>query len=142
MCVDYRALSKGTIRNNYLLPRNDEVWDQIGDSRYFSSLDLRSGYNQIRIAEKDTYKTCIRTKYDAYEVLVVPAGLAGVPPVFQSLMNRGVMVCISHDCCKFLIFCKKMVATFCTSVTLAFNYFQRGKQFYPEVQTQNKSSRS
>jgi Reverse transcriptase (RNA-dependent DNA polymerase) len=88
MCVDYRALNKATIRNNYPLPRIDEVWDQIGGSRTFSSFDLRSGYNQIRIAEEDTYKTCFRTRYGAYEVLVVPVGLVGAPPVFQSLINE------------------------------------------------------
>jgi hypothetical protein len=56
MCIDYRALKKASIRNNYPLPRIDEVWDQIGGSKYFSSLDLRSGYNQIRAAEEDVQK--------------------------------------------------------------------------------------
>jgi hypothetical protein len=54
MCVDYRALNKATIRNNCPLPRIDEVWGQIGRSHFFSSLDLRSGYNQIRIASEET----------------------------------------------------------------------------------------
>jgi hypothetical protein len=67
MCVDYRALNKATIRNNYPLPRIDKVWDKIGGSQFFSSLDLRSGYNQIRIASEDTHKTCFRTRYGAYE---------------------------------------------------------------------------
>jgi hypothetical protein len=88
MCVDHRALNKATIRNNYPLPRIDEVWDQIGGSRYFFSLDLRSGYNQIRIAEEDTFKTCFRTRYGVYEFLAVPFGLVGALPVFQSLMNE------------------------------------------------------
>jgi Reverse transcriptase (RNA-dependent DNA polymerase) len=82
ICVDYRAVNKATIRNNYPLLRIDEVWDQIGGSRYFSSLDLRSGYDQIRISEEDTYKTCFRIRYGAYEFLVVPFGIAGAPPVF------------------------------------------------------------
>jgi hypothetical protein len=87
MCIEYRALNKETIRNNYTLPRIDEVWDQIGGSKYFSTLDLRSGYNQIRVADEDVHKTCFRTRYGAYEFLVVPFGLSGVPPVFQALMN-------------------------------------------------------
>jgi hypothetical protein len=67
MRIDYRALNKATIRNKYPLPRIDEVWDQIGGSKYFSSLDLRSGYNQIRVAEEDVKKTCFRTRYGAFE---------------------------------------------------------------------------
>jgi Reverse transcriptase (RNA-dependent DNA polymerase) len=55
---------------------------------FFSSLDLRSGYNQIRIASEVTYKTCFRTRYGAFEILVVPFGLAGAPPMFQSLINE------------------------------------------------------
>jgi Reverse transcriptase (RNA-dependent DNA polymerase) len=57
MCIDYRALNKATVKNNYPLPRIDEVWDQLGGSKYFSAIDLRSGYNQIRIAEEDVHKT-------------------------------------------------------------------------------------
>jgi transposase InsO family protein len=102
MCVDYRALNKATVRNNYPLPRIDEVWDQIGGSRYFSSLDLRSGYNQIRIAEDDTYKTCFRTRYGAYEFLVVPFGLAGAPPIFQSLMNEVLRPYLDKFCLVYL----------------------------------------
>jgi hypothetical protein len=56
MCIDYRALNKATIKNNYPLPRIDEVWDQLGGSKYCSAIDLRSGYNQIRIAEEDVHK--------------------------------------------------------------------------------------
>jgi hypothetical protein len=70
ICVDYRPLNKGTIRNNYPLPRIDEVWDQIVGSHFFSILDLRSWYNQIRIASEDTHETCFRTRYEAYEFLV------------------------------------------------------------------------
>ena len=102
MCVDYRALNKATIRNNYPLPRIDEVWDQIGGSKYFTSLDLRSGYNQIRIAKEDTEKTCFRTRYGAYEFLVVPFGLAGAPPIFQSLMNEVLRPYLDRFCLVYL----------------------------------------
>jgi hypothetical protein len=52
MCIDYRSINKATIRNNYSLLRI-EVWDPIGGSHFFSSIELRSGYNQIRIASED-----------------------------------------------------------------------------------------
>jgi hypothetical protein len=79
LCLQYHPLApvssareplcttKATIRSNYPLPRIDEVWDQIGGSHFFSSLDLRSGYTQIRIVSEDTYKNCFRTRYGAYD---------------------------------------------------------------------------
>jgi hypothetical protein len=83
MCVYYRVLNNATIRNNYPLPRKNEVWDQIGDSHFFSSLDLRSGYNQIRVASEETHKTCVRTRYGAYEFLVVPSVSLEHHPTFS-----------------------------------------------------------
>ncbi len=53
MCIDYRALNKLTIRNQVHLPRIDEVWDQLSGARYYSTIDLRSGYHQVRIKESD-----------------------------------------------------------------------------------------
>jgi hypothetical protein len=63
--------------------------DQIGGSQLFSSLHLRSGYNQIRIASEDTHKTCFRSQYGAYKILVVPFGLAGSPPDRQWFEREG-----------------------------------------------------
>lgn len=88
MCVDYRALNKKTIKNNVPLPRIDEVWDQLGNAKYFTTLDLRAGYNQIRIKENDIPKTAFRTRYGQFEYLVTPFGLTGTPGCFQTLMNN------------------------------------------------------
>ncbi|KAL2632608.1 hypothetical protein R1flu_004087 [Riccia fluitans] len=60
MCIDYRALNKVTIRNNYPLPRMDDLFDQLAGAKYFSRIDLKSGYYQIRIAETDIKKTTCR----------------------------------------------------------------------------------
>jgi Reverse transcriptase (RNA-dependent DNA polymerase) len=102
ICVGYRALNKAMIRNNYPLPRIDDVWDQTGGSQLFSSLDLRSVYNQIRSASDDTHKTCFRTRYGACECLVIPFCLAGVPTIFQSLMNTVLRPYLDKFCLVYL----------------------------------------
>ncbi len=88
MCIDYRALNKQTIRNQVPLPRIDEVWDQLSGARYFSSIDLKTGYHQIRLREADIEKTAFRTRYGQFESLVTPFGLSGTPRCFQTLMNN------------------------------------------------------
>ncbi|GJY70531.1 putative nucleotidyltransferase, ribonuclease H [Tanacetum coccineum] len=85
MCIDYRELHKLTTKN---LPRIDDLFYQLQDSRYFSKIDLRSSYHQLRVHEEDILKTAYRTRYGHFKFTVMPFGLTNAPAVFMDLMNR------------------------------------------------------
>ncbi|GJX95373.1 putative reverse transcriptase domain-containing protein [Tanacetum coccineum] len=88
MCIDYRELNKLTVKNRYPLPRIDDLFDQMQGSQFFSKIDLRFGYHQLRVHEDDILKTAFRTHYGHFEFTIMPFGLTNVPAVFMDLMNR------------------------------------------------------
>ncbi|XXG89232.1 hypothetical protein AAC387_Pa12g1284 [Persea americana] len=67
MCIDYRQLNQVTIKNKYLLPRIDELFDQLQGAQHFSKIDLRLGYHQLRVRDQDVQKTAFRSRYGHYE---------------------------------------------------------------------------
>ena len=88
-CIDYRGLNAVTKGDSFPLPRIDDLLDDLGSARYFSTLDLASGFWQIPVHEKSQEKTAFSTPFGLFEFRMMPFGLKNAPSVFQRLTSPG-----------------------------------------------------
>ena len=88
MVQDYRYLNEWTIKNNYLLSLISDVLENIGMKRVFTKIDLRWGYNNVRIKEGDEWKAVFATLEGSFEPMVMFFGLTNSPATFQAMMNK------------------------------------------------------
>jgi hypothetical protein len=90
LCVDYRGLNELTVKNGYPLPLIRETLDRLSKAKWYTKLDLRQGYNQIRMAEGEEWKTAFRTRYGHFEYSNA-FGITNIPATFQHFINDCVL---------------------------------------------------
>jgi len=98
LCADHRALNEVTKKDRHPLPLISEALDRLGGAKYFTKLDIKDAYHNIRIREGDEWKTTFSTKLGTYEYLVMPFGLCKAPAAFQRWMKEVLMEHINMCC--------------------------------------------
>jgi hypothetical protein len=86
-CVDYRRLNSVTVKNKFPMPLIEEMLDELTGARYFTKLDFKADFHQVRMDPTDEFKTAFKTHYGHYQFKVMPFGLTNTPATFQCIMN-------------------------------------------------------
>jgi hypothetical protein len=102
LCVDYRKLNAITVKNQHPLPLFSETLMNLSKPKYFTELDLRSGYHQIRIKEGDEWKTAFRTRLGHYQYNVMPFGVTNAPATLQHWINDVLRPHLDDFCTAYL----------------------------------------
>lgn len=102
MCIDYRNLNATTVDDRYPLPNITELLDKLGRCQYFSTLDLASGFHQIKVHPNSIAKTAFTTNEGHFEYLRMPFGLKNAPATFQRLMNNVLREEINKNCAVYM----------------------------------------
>ena len=84
LCIDYRALNKITVRNRYLIPRIDDLLDQLKEEKYFSKINLKFGYHQVSIEQTDVWKSAFKAKEGLFKWLVI--AIRSGPHIYNSFI--------------------------------------------------------
>lgn len=94
--VDFRKTNDITIKDQYPLPRIDELQDELRSAAIYTKLDIKNAYHQIRIKEGEEWKTAFQTKFGLFEYNVMPFGLTNAPAVFQRRINTILRECLGE----------------------------------------------
>lgn len=117
LCVDYRKLNEITVKDAYQLPHISDIFDVLGGAKWFSTLDLASGYWQLEIDEHDKQKTSFSFPgRNTYEFNVMPFGLCNAPATFQRFMEQVYQQLLWRCCLSFLDDLMVYGGTFCEEI--------------------------
>lgn len=136
-CVDYRRLNAVTVKNKFPMPVVDELLDELAGSKWFTKLDLKAGYHQIRMVEADEHKIAFKTHFGQFQFRVMPFGLSEAPATFQCFMNFLLKGCTR----KFVLVFMDDILVFSRNLTAHQQHLQHVFQILREHQLYVKLSK-